>query len=75
MGVFRPGGVVLADRLMCAWTEMVMFKLRGVDTVARLGKRSPDFRRGRRLGPGDHVVTWPKPRKPRTIDQVVSPDG
>jgi IS4 transposase len=69
LDVFRPGDVVLADRLMCAWTEMVMLKLRGVDTVARLGKRTADFRRGRRLGPGDHVVTWPKPRKPRTIDQ------
>src|SRR5829696_3721598 len=70
LGVFRPGDVVLADRLMCAWTEMVMLKLRGVDSVARLGKRRADFRRGARLGPGDHVVVWPKPRKPRTIDQA-----
>jgi hypothetical protein len=70
LGVFRPGDVVLADRLMCAWTEMVMLKLRGVDTVARLGKRDADFRRGTRRGPGDHVVIWPKPRKPRTIDQA-----
>ena len=70
LGLFRPGDVVLADRLMCAWTEMVMLKLRGVDSVVRLGKRRADFRRGRRLGPGDHVVTWPKPRKPRTIDQA-----
>jgi IS4 transposase len=68
--LFRPGDVVLADRLMCAWTEMVMLKQRGVDSVARLGKRSPDFRRGKRLRPGDHVVKWLKPRKPRTIDQV-----
>jgi hypothetical protein len=70
LGVFRPGDVVLADRLMCAWTEMVMLKLRGVESVTRLGKREADFRRGRRLGPGDHVVTWPKPRKPHTIDQA-----
>jgi IS4 transposase len=68
--LFRPGDVLLADRLMCAWTEMVMLKQRGVDTVARLGKRQADFRRGRRLGPGDHVVRWLKPRKPRTIDQA-----
>src|SRR5436190_1037523 len=28
-----------------------------------------DYRRGRRLGPGDHVVEWLKPQKPRTIDR------
>src|SRR4051812_9252308 len=69
LGLFRPGDVVLADRLMCAWTEMVMLQQRGVDSVARLGKRRADFRRGRRLGPGDHVVQWLKPTKPRTVDR------
>jgi hypothetical protein len=67
--LFRHGDIVLADRLMCAWTEMVMLKQRGVDSVTRLNKRTADFRRGQRLGAGDHIVTWPKPRKPRSIDQ------
>jgi Transposase DDE domain len=67
--LFVPGDVLLADRLMCAWTEMVMLKQRGVDCVCRLtSHRHADFRRGKRLGPGDHIVTWPKPRKPRSID-------
>jgi hypothetical protein len=70
LGLFRPGDVMLADRLMCAWTEMVMLKLRGVDSVCRLSShRTDDFRRGRRVGEGDHVVQWPKPPKPRTIDR------
>jgi hypothetical protein len=68
-GLFRPGDVLLADRLMCAWTEMVMLQQRGVDCVTRLAKRTADFRRGTRLGKGDHIVKWPKPRKPRSIDQ------
>jgi hypothetical protein len=69
-GLFRPGDVVLADRLMCAWTEMVMLQQRGVDCVCRLtSHRKADFRRGKRLGPGDHIVKWPKPRKPRSIDR------
>jgi hypothetical protein len=68
MSLFRPGDVVLADRLMCAWTEMVMLKQRGVDSVVRLSKRTADFRHGVRLGPGDHVARWPKPTKPRSID-------
>ena len=68
--LFRPGDVVLGDRLMCAWTEMVMLKERGVDCVCRLtSHRRADFRRGRRLGEGDHVVEWPKPQKPRSIDR------
>src|SRR4051812_17947601 len=67
---FRPGDIVLGDRLLCAWTEMVMLKQRGIDCVCRLtSHRAADFRRGRRLGPGDHVVAWPKPNKPRSLDQ------
>jgi hypothetical protein len=69
LGAFRGGDIVLADRLMCAWTELVMLKQRGVDSVTRLGKRRADFRRGTPLGEGDHVVRWPKPRKSRTLDQ------
>jgi hypothetical protein len=71
LGLFRPGDVVLADRLMCAWTEMVMLKQRGADCVCRLtSHRKADFRRGKRLGRCDHIVTWPKPPKPRTIDRA-----
>jgi hypothetical protein len=70
LSVFRPGDVMLADRLMCAWTEMVMLHQRGVDSVCRFNShRRADFRRGKRLGRGDHVVVWPKPPKPRTIDR------
>jgi hypothetical protein len=65
-GLFRPGDALLADRLMCAWTEMVLLKQRGVECVCRLtSHRRADFRRGKRLGQGDRVVTWPRPRKPR----------
>jgi hypothetical protein len=68
--LFRPGDVLVADRLMCAWTEMVMLHQRGVDCVCRLtSHRKADFRRGQRLGEGDHVVRWPKPTKPRSIDR------
>ena len=69
--LFRPGDVVLGDRLVCAWTEMVMLKQRGVDCVCRLtSHRMSDFRRGRRLAKGDHIVEWPKPPKPRSVDRA-----
>jgi hypothetical protein len=69
--LFRPGDVLLADRLMCAWTEIVMLKQRGVESVCRLtSHRTADFRRGERLGKDDHIVKWLKPTKPRSIDQA-----
>ena len=70
LNMFLPGDVLLADRLMCSWTDMVMLKQRGVDLVTRLSKRKADFRRGKRLGKGDHIVKWFKPTKPRSIDQA-----
>lgn len=61
------GDVLLTDRLMCSWTEMVMLKMRGIDSVTRMNKRKADFRRGKRLGKSDHIVNWAKPRKPRSV--------
>ena len=69
--LFRPGDVVLTDCLMCSWTELVMLKQRGVDSVTRLNRarRKANFRRGKRLSKDDHIVRWPKPPKPRSIDR------
>jgi Transposase DDE domain len=58
----EPGDVLLADRLFDCYHDIVLLKAQGVDVV--LGKnvsRRCDFRRGRRLGSGDHVVVWEKP--------------
>lgn len=67
--VFHPGDVLLADRLMCSWTEMVMLKQRGVDCVCRLtSHRTANFRRGKRLAEGDHIVKWLKPTWIRSVD-------
>jgi len=68
--LFLPGDIMLADRLMCTWTELVMLKERGVECVCRLtSHRTADFRRGKRLGKNDHIVKWVKPAKPRSIDR------
>jgi hypothetical protein len=68
--LFRPGDVMLADRLMCTWTEMVMLNQRGVDCVCRLtSHRKADFRHGKQLAIDDHIVKWLKPAKPRSIDR------
>ena len=51
------------NALMSTWYEMYVLKQRGIDSVSRLNKahRSADFRRGKRLSKGDHIVRWPKP--------------
>lgn len=65
----RPGDVVLSDRYMCAWYEILLMKQRGIDSVTRLHHcRTADFRRGKRLGKGDHIVQWRRPGCIRTID-------
>jgi hypothetical protein len=67
--IFRPGDIMLADRLMCTWTDMIMLRQRGVDSVCHFTThRTADFRRGKRLGKDDHIVRWPKPKKPRNFD-------
>jgi len=70
--ILRPGDVLLADRLTANWATIQMLRERGVELVSRLNKahRKADFRRGRRLGPDDHVVTWPKPTSIRSLDRA-----
>jgi putative transposase len=66
----KPGDVVLADRYFCSYFMIALLRALGVDVVVRLHQcRSSDFRRGRRLGQGDHVVTWARPERPTWMDQ------
>ncbi len=65
-----PGDVLLADSLTSNFTNIVLLQSLGVALVSRLNKahRKADFRRGRRLGPDDHVVRWRKPTSIRSLD-------
>ena len=64
IGQFQPGDIVLADRFFCSYWVIAALQARGVDVVVRLHqRRKADFRRGRRLGREDHIVTWPKPQE------------
>lgn len=68
-GLLRPGDIMLADRYMCAWHEIYLLKQRGIDSVTRLHHcRRVDFRRGKRLSKGDHIVEWPKPSFIRSMN-------
>lgn len=64
-GQLQPGDIALADRFFGNYWVIMESQRRGADVVFRLHQgRKTDFRRGRRLGPDDHIVTWPKAQRP-----------
>lgn len=64
-GLFNPGDIVLADRGLCSYASIAQLLFQRVDTVMRIHHmRSVDFRKGKRLGPKDRLLTWDKPRYP-----------
>ncbi len=66
----RRGDVVVGDRYYCSYFMICLLKALGVDVVTRLHqRRTADFRRGRRLGPGDHTVQWLRPPRPEWMDE------
>lgn len=67
----KAGDVLLADRYYCGWFLIALLQELGVELVVRLHQlREADFRRGERLGPGDHVVEWPRPQRPDWMDEA-----
>lgn len=64
------GDILLADRYYCSYFMIALLLERDVDFVVRLHQsRTADFRRGRRLDKGDHIVEWMRPAKPDWMDQ------
>ncbi|HUV70628.1 MAG TPA: IS4 family transposase [Terracidiphilus sp.] len=60
--LLTAGDVVLADRFYCTYADIVGLLSRGCDAVLRLHqRRKVDFRRGKRLGCNDRLVTWSRP--------------
>src|SRR5262249_10230875 len=66
---FEPQDVLLADRYFSGYFDLAHWHEQGVDLVTLLPRRRRcDLRRGRRLGPGDHVVAGAKPPRPSWMD-------
>jgi putative transposase len=65
LGTFKPRDVVVFDRYFCSFMMLALLSQQEVHVCARLHHcRRSDFRRGRRLGPGDHLITWTRPQRP-----------
>src|SRR4051812_5134371 len=64
------GEIVLGDRCFASYFIIAALAQRGVDALFRMHQRRKyDFRRGRRVGIEDHVVTWTKPERPDWMDE------
>ena len=65
----EPGEILLADRYYCTYFMICLLLEAKVDIVTRLHQhRTVDFRRGKRLGAGDHIVEWLRPPRPQWMD-------
>ena len=70
LGALDPGDLVLADGYHCTYWTLALLKERGVDLLMpQHVSRTYDFRRGKRLGRGDHIVQWVRPRRSPWMDQ------
>jgi len=71
LDAFRPGDVAVFDRYYSSYMTLALLTLRGVDACARLHQSRPgDFRRGKRLGKYDRLVTWQRPQRPPWMDEA-----
>ncbi len=71
LGSFSAGDLLVADRCYCSFLMIALLGQRKIDVCARLHqKRHADFRRGRRLGPDDHLITWTRPPRPEWMDEA-----
>jgi len=66
----QRGDIVLADRFYCSYFVAALLQTDHIDVVARLHQqRKYDFRRGERLGKGDHIVVWYRPKRPEWMSE------
>ncbi len=57
------GDVLLGDRAFCSYADLAFIKNHGCDAVFRKHQgRLTQMKKGKRIGPSDQIVTWPKPK-------------
>jgi len=59
-----PHDIVIYDRAAGNYVACARLAACGVDLISRVACRRIDWRRGRRLGPGERLVGWKKSRQP-----------
>ena len=70
-GSLEAGEVLLADGYYCTYWNLAVLRAKEIDVVVHQhGARISDFRRGKRLGRGDHIVQWSRPERPHWMDEA-----
>ena len=71
LDALKAGDVVVGDRCFGSYFLLAELSRRGIDGAFRMHQRRKcDFRRGRILGRGDHVVEWTKPARPDWMSEA-----
>jgi putative transposase len=66
------GDLLVLDRYYCSFLLIALLVGRKIDVCTRLHqRRRADFRKGRRLGPDDHLIVWTKPSRPEWMDEAM----
>lgn len=59
----KPEAIVIYDAAAGHYVAGAQVRARQADPISRVGTRTIDWRRGRRLGSGERLVAWPKSRQ------------
>lgn len=63
-----PNDIVIYDRAAGHFVGAAQVRAQNADLISRVAVRKIDWRKGRRLGRGDRLVTWTKgPKKPKYL--------
>jgi hypothetical protein len=67
---FNPGDIAVFDRNCCSYMMLALFGQHCVHVCTRIHAcRIVDFRKGKRLGKNDCLVTWQRPRRPQWMSK------
>lgn len=70
--LLSAGDILLGDRGFCGYADIYLLAKRGADTVFRLHQRRKlDFRKGKKLGNNDYVVSLKKCTRPSWLDKRI----
>lgn len=70
LGSLAAGDIAVMDRYYCSFMMIALLLSQGTHVCARKHHlRHSDFRRGRRLGKYDHLITWTRPQRPPWMDE------
>jgi hypothetical protein len=71
LGSLHKGDIAVMDRYYCSFMLLALLQSQGTHACARKHhlRQQSDFRRGRRLGYHDHLVTWTRPQRPQWMSE------